>query len=319
MNRIFHRSEPIAELEGVTKTYGSEVALDGVDLQIRPGRVTAILGPNGAGKTTSIRLMLGLGRPTAGEVRLFGQTPDRPERRTRTGVMLQTAALPSTLRVRELLELFRSYYPEPLDTDEVLHLASLEDTARQAYGTLSGGQRQRLHFGLALCGNPDLLFLDEPTVGLDVESRRLFWEQIRELTDSGRSIVLTTHYLEEADALADRIVLLQNGRICADGTPAEIKGRAANKRIRCVTSLPRADVEGIDGVLHVELDRAALEILTGDAEEVVRELLRRDDNLRDLEVLSAGIEDAFLALTGGARSPDDANLVSHPSTQEIAS
>ncbi|MEM9408360.1 MAG: ABC transporter ATP-binding protein [Acidobacteriota bacterium] len=297
MHRVFNESKPVAELEGVTKAFGKANALEDVSLAIQPGKLTALLGPNGAGKTTAIRTLLGLLRPDVGTARLFGQQPKGPEDRMRTGVMLQTAGLPNTLRVVELVDLFRSYYAEPLSTDDVVEVASLQGIEKQSYGTLSGGQKQRLHFALALCGNPDLLFLDEPTVGLDVESRRLFWERIRELTASGRSIVLTTHYLEEADALADHIVVLQEGRVRAEGTPSQLKNQVAARRVRCLTSLPAHEVSELDGVQHVVYDRATLEIFTSDAENVVRQLLARDERLSDLEVLPTGIEDAFLALT----------------------
>ena len=304
MNRIFNNGKPVAELENVTKSFGKAKAVDQVDLKVEPGRLTALLGPNGAGKTTSIRLLLGLARPDQGAARLFGEAPNRPERRMNTGVMLQTAGLPSTLRVGELLDLFRSYYPSPLATSEVVEMTALKSTLGQSYGTLSGGQRQRLHFALALCGNPDLLFLDEPTVGLDVESRRLFWGRIRDLVDQGRSIVLTTHYLEEADALADHIVVMQNGRIRSEGSPQEIKDKVASRRVRCVTTVRAEQLATLPSVQRVQYDRATLEIFTNDAEAVVRELLERDDKLSNLEVLGAGIEEAFLALTSEDSSPE---------------
>src|SRR5262245_11498626 len=288
---------PVAELRGVTKMFGKVKALDGVDLALAPGQVTSLLGPNGAGKTTAVRLMLGLLRPNAGVARLFGGAPGAAAGRRRTGVMLQVSKVPETLRVREHIHLFSSYYPHPLPIEEVLALAGLQGLERRKYGELSGGQKQRVLFALALCGNPNLLFLDEPTVGLDVESRRAFWSQIRDLAARGRSILLTTHYLEEADALADRVIVLQGGRIVADGTPASIKQRATGRRIRCVTRLSREAIGRIPGVGSIKNDRDAVIIVASEAERVTRELLSLDPGLRDLTVSQAGLDEAFLALT----------------------
>jgi ABC-2 type transport system ATP-binding protein len=292
----------IAALQRVTKRYGKVTALDDVTLELDPGRVTALLGPNGAGKTTAVKLLLGLIRPTSGSVSLFGTDPRGLTARRRTGVMLQVAKVPETLTTREHVHLFCSYYPAPLAVDEALGAADLRDVADRRYGTLSGGQKQRAQFALAICGNPELLFLDEPTAGMDVESRRTFWQQIRALAARGRSIVLTTHYLEEADALADRIIVLNGGRIVADGSPHQIKARAASRRIRCVTALPTDIIQRLPGVHSVRRDGAAIEILTSDAELIARQLLDRDRALTGLEISGAGLEDAFLALTSAANA-----------------
>jgi ABC-2 type transport system ATP-binding protein len=287
----------VASLNGVTKRYGKVTALDSVALTLESRRVTALLGPNGAGKTTAVRLLLGLTRPTSGTVSLFGRDPRNLAARQRTGVMLQAATVPDTLRVREHVHLFASYYESPMSVDEALACAGLTGVAHRRYGELSGGQRQRVQFALAICGNPDLLFLDEPTSGLDVESRRAFWQFIRHLAERGCSILLTTHYLEEADALADRIVVVNQGRIVADGTPQQIKGLAASRRIRCLTSLGDDQVRALPGVRSVRRDGTALEILSGDAETLARALLERDPSLSGLEIAGAGLEEAFLALT----------------------
>ncbi len=287
----------VAELRGVRKHYGDVEALRGVDLKVRSGEVLALLGPNGAGKTTSVGLLLGLLKPTAGDVRLFGGDPQSTAAKVRVGAMLQISGVPATLKVREHLELFASYYPAPLPVARALEVAELVEVADRPYGKLSGGQKQRLHFALALVGNPDLLFLDEPTTGLDVSSRRAFWRQVRDFIGSGRTVVLTTHYLEEADALADRIVVVDHGTVIAEGTPAEIKSRTAGRRVHAVTGLEPELIRSLDGVVSVERNGAALEILTSRAEAVVLELLQRDPDLRDLEVGGAGLEDAFLALT----------------------
>jgi ABC-2 type transport system ATP-binding protein len=242
---------------------------------------------------------------------LFGADPRTPSARRRTGVMLQIAKVPETLTVREHVHLFCSYYPAPMSVDAALTAADLTGVADRKYGTLSGGQRQRVQFALAICGNPDLLFLDEPTVGLDVESRRLFWQQVRRLASDGRSIVLTTHYLEEADALADRIVMLRAGVVVADGAPHQIKARVASRRIRCLTSLLPTAIEDLEGVSTVRRDGAATEIAAPDAERVVRQLLLSDPGLSGLEVSGAGLEEAFLTLTSDASRPDIGEMCAH--------
>jgi ABC-2 type transport system ATP-binding protein len=290
-------SSKIAELNQVSKSYGATKALDNVTFNIYAGEVVALLGPNGAGKTTAINLLLGLLQPTSGEVRLFGKNPKDAANRTRVGVMLQLSGLPETLKVKEHLELYRAYYPNPLPLEELVTTAGLVGLEDKLYGKLSGGQKQRLHLALALCGNPDLVFLDEPTTGLDVTSRRALWEQVRGFIGTGRTVVLTTHYLEEADALADRIAVLRQGQIVADGTPSEIKARTSGQRVRLVTGLEPSFVETLAGVTSVKRDGAALEVLTTQAESVVLSLLQRDPTARGLEVTNTGLEDAFLALT----------------------
>jgi len=205
--------------------------------------------------------------------------------------------VPETLRVREHIDLFSSYYPAPLPLSETLAIAGLEPIANRKFGELSGGQRQRVLFALAICGNPDLLFLDEPTVGLDVEARRLLWDQIRKLLAKGKTILLTTHYLQEADALATRVVVINRGAIVAEGTPSQIKAQTAGKQIRCITSLSIETVRSMPGVLEVRQDREALEIKATEAEPVLRELLDGDRSISGIEVASAGLEEAFLALT----------------------
>lgn len=295
---------PVAELQGVAKSYGEVTALDGVDLALQPGQVTALLGPNGAGKTTAVKLMLGLLRADRGTARLFGGDPASASARTRVGAMMQISGVPQSLRVGEHIDLFSSYYPSPLPMADTLAQAGLEKLRNRPYGKLSGGEQQRLLFALAICGDPPLLFLDEPTVGLDVESRRAFWEQVRRLVGVGRTVLLTTHYLEEADALADRVVVLSEGRIVADGTPTQIKTRAAAQRIRCRSTLDPEVVSAWPEVRRVRRDQAGLEILTNEPEAVVRRLLHRDPDLAGLEVKGAGLEEAFLNLTGGADRHD---------------
>ena len=287
----------VASLEGVNKNYGNIRALRGVDFRVRAGEVVALLGPNGAGKTTAVKLLLGLIQPNAGKVRVFGGDPTNPENRMRTGAMLQVGRVPETLRVREHIDLFSSYYQRPMAPADVLAAVGLEKLGDRKFGDLSGGQRQRVLFALAICGDPDLLFLDEPTVGLDVEARRMLWDEIRRMVSRGKTVLLTTHYLQEADALADRVAVINQGEIIAQGTPSEIKAKTAGKRIRCITSLSVSTLRQIPGVTEVKEDREAVELQALAAEPIVRELLARDAGLSGLEVTSAGLEEAFIALT----------------------
>jgi ABC-2 type transport system ATP-binding protein len=297
VTEIRPQSHVVAGLKAVTKTYDKVQALRGVDLEIRAGELVALLGPNGAGKTTAVKLFLGLARPTTGTVNVFGGNPVDAETRVRTGAMLQVGKVPETLKVREHIDLFSSYYPNPLSAAETLAIAGITDIKDRAFGELSGGQKQKVLFALALCGDPDIIFLDEPTVGMDVEARRGLWEQIRKLIARGKTVLLTTHYLEEADALADRVVVINQGQIIAEGSPAEIKAQTAGKKIRCVTRLSVEEVQTMAGVLSVVQDRDAIEIRAAIAEPVVRELLGRDATLSEIEISSAGLEEAFLALT----------------------
>jgi len=287
----------VASLEIVSKNYGEVRALRNVNFTVHSGQVVALLGPNGAGKTTAVKLLLGLIQPDSGKARVFGGDPTNPQNRMRTGAMLQVGRVPETLRVGEHLDLFSSYYPNPMSLEEVLAAAGLEKLRDRKFGDLSGGQRQRTLFALAICGDPDLLLLDEPTVGLDVESRRALWEEIRRLVERGKTVLLTTHYLEEADALADRIAVINQGEIIAEGTPAEIKAQTSGKRIRCITALGLPTLLQIPGVTAARQDREAVEIHAREAEPVVRALLARDPSLSGLEIASAGLEEAFLALT----------------------
>jgi ABC-2 type transport system ATP-binding protein len=294
---IFSDDRPVAELRRAVKRYGAVTALAGIDFAVRPGEVVALLGPNGAGKTTAVQLLLGLARASAGEARLFGVEPRRTEARLRTGAMLQVSKVPETLKVREHIDLVSSYYPHPLSRREVVAAAGLDGIEDRLFGRLSGGQKQRVLFALALCGDPDLMFLDEPTVGLDVEARRAFWTVIAAKAAQGRSVLLTTHYLEEADALADRIVMIGRGRVIAEGSPAEIKARVVGRRIRCRTALPLAEIGAFPGVRDVRRQGELTELMATEAERAVFELLSRDPALSALEVRGADLEEAFLSLT----------------------
>ena len=293
-----HSGEAIARLHSTTKRYGQTTALDNLNLSLHPGEVVALLGPNGAGKTTAVRLLLGLIVPTSGSVRVMGRDPRDSETRTSIGAMLQVTRIPETLKVREHIDLFRSYYPNPLSAAEIVSIARIEGMENKLFGKLSGGQKQRVLFGLAIAGNPDLVFLDEPTVGMDIESRRGLWDQIRTLAARGKTVLLTTHYLEEADMLASRIVVINKGKIIAEGTPSEIKHHVTGRRIRCITKLGANFVLTLPSVVSVEPDREAMVITAAEAERVVLEMLRQDPTLHGLEISAPGLEDAFLALTG---------------------
>jgi ABC-2 type transport system ATP-binding protein len=291
------RSAPIAVLDNVTKRYQSTLALNGLSLALRPGEVVALLGPNGAGKSTAVRLMLGLTTPTAGQASIFGRDPRDPGARTRIGAMLQVARIPETLKVREHLDLFRSYYPQPLPVAEIVRIAQLQGIEDRLFAQLSGGQKQRVLFALAICGDPDLVFLDEPTVGMDIEARRGLWQQIRSLAARGKTVLLTTHYLEEADALAHRIVVLNKGRIVSEGTPSEIKSSTTGRKIRCNTTLAPHWLRTLATVTSVEQSGNSVTVTATQAEDVVRQMLLHDERLSSLEITSPALEDAFLELT----------------------
>lgn len=289
--------EPVAELRGVRRAYGTTIAVDGLDLSIPRGGVFALLGPNGAGKTTTVGILLGLVRPDAGEVSVLGRRPGALAARRAIGTMLQVSGVPATLTVREHLEQFSGYYPRPLPFARVVETAGLEGLEGRRFGKLSGGQQQRLLFALAICGDPELLLLDEPTVGLDVEVRRRMWQVIRELADGGRTVLLTTHYLEEADVLADRIGVLHQGRLVAHGTPAAVKARVSGRVVRCRTGLDEAALAALPGVREVRRHGTRMELVTAVAEPLLRELLARDEAVADLEVSGLSLDDAFLSLT----------------------
>jgi len=286
------------ELIDAHKRYGSVEAVKGVNVAVHPGEMVAMLGPNGAGKTTSINLMLGLRKPTAGRARLFGLDPDDRRARSRCGVMLQESGVPDTLTVRELVELFSSYYPHPMPADRAIGLAGLDQQAKRQAGKLSGGQRQRLYFALAVCGDPEVIFFDEPTVGMDVESRRQFLDTIREFGREGKTILLTTHYLEEADQLAERVIVIDRGVVIADATPVEIKSSVVGKRVSFTSPLPlsAADLAGLPHS-RLDIDKERVRFFSNDPEAVLRELFRRGVEIHDLEVVGADLEEAFLALT----------------------
>jgi ABC-2 type transport system ATP-binding protein len=291
------QGEVIAELEAASKRYGAVLALDRVSLEVRRGEVLALLGPNGAGKTSAISLLLGLLEADTGSAKVFGEAPKSITARRRIGAMLQTTGVPETLTIGELITLFRSYYARPRSVADIVALAGVEQLLDRRYAKLSGGQQRRAQFALALCGHAEILFLDEPTTGLDIDARETMWRTIRQLVAEGCAVVLTTHYLEEAEALADRVTVLARGRVVAEGSVAQIRARVAQRRIRCVSKLKSEAIANWPEVRSVARNGEHLEIVTDAAESVVRQLLFEDTELAELEVLRAGLAEAFVEIT----------------------
>ena len=287
------------------KSFGDLTAVDGIDLTIRPGEVVAFLGPNGAGKTTTIDMILGLSRPTSGEVRTFGMTPRQAVDRGLVTAVMQTGGLLPDITVRETVALTASFFTHRIEVDEAMQRAGVTDFASQTVRKCSGGQQQRLRFAMALVSDPALLVLDEPTTGMDVEGRRSFWEAIHADAAGGRTVLFATHYLEEADAYADRIILIRHGRIIADGTAAEIRasvsGRSVRATLTCTAEQLRSALTDLDAqgmVSDIEILGSALSLSSTDSDAVAALLL--DKHLaKDLEITSRGLEDAFVALTSG--------------------
>jgi ABC-2 type transport system ATP-binding protein len=290
------------ELRELVKTYGTGEtavrAVDGIDLSVARGEAVALLGPNGAGKSTTVDMLLGLGTPDRGAVSIFGVEPREAVAAGAVGAMLQTGALLRDLSVRELLTMMASLYPAPRDVDELIELLGLESAASRRTQTLSGGQNQRVRLAVALASDPDLLVLDEPTVGMDVESRQRFWATMRGFSAEGRTVLFATHYLDEADANADRVVLIADGRIVADGPTTEIKAMVGGRSIRA--TLPGVELEALErlpGVTHAERRGEAVVLTCSDSDAAIRALLAEWPEARDIEIAGAGLEQAFLQLT----------------------
>ncbi len=294
-------------LQGLQKRYGHIQAVAGVDVEVRAGEVVAILGPNGAGKSTTVDMVLGLTPPDAGTVQVWGRTAQAACRAGMVGAMLQTGGLLGTVTVGELVDGLRQLSPHPLSLQEVLQTARIDDIAGQRTDKLSGGQTQRVRFALAITGNPDLLVLDEPTVAMDVTTRRSFWASMRTWTDRGRTVLFATHYLEEADAYADRVVLMSRGRVVADGPTSEVKSAVGGRTLRATVAASEAELTALPGVGRVERRGEVAILLCPDSDRALRALLERHPDAHDIEVTSAGLEEAFLALTG---SDDDRTEVS---------
>ncbi len=298
-------------LHGLTKSFrtphGDVHAVRGIDIAIHPGETVALLGPNGAGKSTTIDMLLGLTEPDSGTVSVLGGSPRAAVDAGHVGAMLQTGgSLIRDLSVRELVAMMASIYPAPLDVDEVLELTGIAGIGDRRTQKLSGGQTQRVRFAVALVSDPDLLVLDEPTVAMDVEGRRDFWTAMRAFAARGRTVLFATHYLEEADAYADRAVLMSHGRVVADGPTTQIKARVGLRTIRA--TLPIADLDHLatlPGVATAERHGEAVLLRCSDSDAAIRALLAGYDHVRDIEIASAGLEEAFLQLTGGADDEEE--------------
>jgi ABC-2 type transport system ATP-binding protein len=292
------RSDPAVRLAGVTKDFGPVHAVRGIDLQIEPGEIVAFLGPNGAGKTTTIDMVLGLSTPTTGEVQVLGLRPRDAIARGLVSAVMQTGGLLKDITVRETVAYTGSLFAEARPVDEVLATAGITGIADRRVAKCSGGEQQRLRFAMALLSDPALLLLDEPTTGMDVEGRRTFWSAIRADAERGRTVLFATHYLEEADQYADRIVLISKGRIVADGSGSQIKALASGRTVRAtVADVDASALSALGGVDSVEVRGDSVYVHTKDSDAVARYLLTRTD-ARDLEIIAKGLEEAFLDLTG---------------------
>ncbi len=301
---VTNQSAPLAvELQGVSKNFGDVRAVRNVDVGIASGEIVAILGPNGAGKTTTIDMILGLSHPSAGRVSVFGGQPRHAIARGLVSAVMQTGGLLKDLTVGETVEYTASLFAQSEPVREALGRAGIAEIADRRVGACSGGEQQRLRFAMALVPNPELLVLDEPTTGMDVEGRRSFWAAIRKDAEQGRTVLFATHYLEEADAYADRIILLRHGQIVADGTASEIKAMAAGRTVRAtLPGASEAELQAIPGADSVEIRGETVLIHSNDSDAVARFLLT-STAARDLEITARGIEDAFLALTGDEAEP----------------
>ncbi|MFF3439347.1 ABC transporter ATP-binding protein [Streptosporangium sp. NPDC002721] len=286
-------------LTDVSKSYGSTLAVDGLDLTVEVGRTVALLGPNGAGKSTTINMLLGLTSPTRGRVEVFGGSPGEAVARGDVGAMQQSGELVPELTVRETVDFVRRLYPEPLGLEEILRMADLTGLARRRAGALSGGQAQRVRFALAVAGAPRLLVLDEPTAAMDVESRLLFWKNMRDYAAGGRTVLFATHYLEEADENSDRVIVITRGRVVADGTAAHLKAGIGGQVVRfTLGGQAAAGLDGLPGVSAVEVSQDVATLRTTDLDATVAALYRGTSlEIRDLDIAGTDLEDAFLALT----------------------
>ena len=296
------RSRPAAlSFRGVTHRYGSRIALDRLDLEVSQGEVLALLGPNGAGKSTTISALLGLVRPQEGRVEVLGSDPRQSVAQGRVGAMLQSGSgigLPPGVRVDQALGLVRRLYRRPAPHDQIVERADIGGLLRRRTDRLSGGQAQRVRFAIAIAGDPEVVFLDEPTSAMDVESRQGFWRMMRDFGNEGRTVLFATHHLAEADEIADRVVVLNHGKVVADGPGATLKAAVATRRLRFVTDRPdRVELSELDGVTELDVCGTGVSIDSLDADATIRDLVGRGVSFRDLEVTGAGLEQAFMALT----------------------
>ena len=292
------RNGPVAVFDGVSKRFGHLLAVDGLSLELRKGETVALLGPNGAGKSTSLDMLLALRKPTSGTIRMFGTDPYRAVKEGRVGAMLQSGGLMPEVTVRELVTLVTSLHPNPEPVAETIRRAGLEGFKDQRVDKLSGGQTQRVRFALAICGKSELIVLDEPTVAMDVETRRLFWDSMKQEVADGRTVLFATHYLEEADQAADRILVINRGRLLADGTPAQIKARAGAKRLSFrLDGIDETFLLGLPGLTSLEIHNDVVRIQSRDSDGTLYALLQAGCRPREIEITSLGLEQAFIAIT----------------------
>lgn len=293
----------IIELERVSKHYGNLKAVDQLSLSVQQGEVVSFLGPNGAGKTTTLSMMMGLASPSSGQVKVFGGDPRQTAIRSRMGVMLQESDLLGMLTVGELLDLFSSFYPHALERKSTLELANLSDQVNKKANTLSGGQKRRLIFALSIVGDPELIFLDEPTVAMDLQSRSSFWETIKNFRKQGKTIILTTHHLEEADAISDHIIVIDKGRIIAQGDRNQIKAKVGGSKVNFKTQgITLETLQALPGVSRASYREGYAELISNTPEKLLQELFGYHVPVADLEVTRASLEEAFLSLT--AKQPE---------------
>ena len=287
------KPQPAAELRDVTKAFAGNTALSGLDLVLPRGAFVALLGPNGAGKTTALSLLLGLRTPDRGEALLLGGSPLDEDTRRRVGVTPQVSAFPAGLKVREVIAFVAAHYPDPMPEARLFERFGLREVAARQVGGLSGGEQRRLAASLAMVGNPEVVFLDEPSTGLDVVARHQLWDALRSFHDNGGTVLLTTHYLEEAEALAEHIVVINRGRLVAEGTPRDVTSRIALRRVR----FRAAAVPHIKPVAHSAFEDGVVTLFTPNSDLLVRRLVETQVEFTELEVLPAGLEEAFVRLT----------------------
>ena len=289
---------PVVSFENVSKHYGSLRAVDGLSLELRPGQTVALLGPNGAGKSTSLDMLLALRKPTSGSIRMFGSDPYHAVKSGRVGAMLQSGGLMPEVTVRELVTLVTGFHPKPEPVDLTMKRAGIDGFANQRVDKLSGGQTQRVRFALAICGQSELIVLDEPTTAMDVETRQLFWASMKAEVAEGRTLLFATHYLEEADQAADRILVINRGRLLADGTPSEIKAKAGARRLSFrLDNIDEPFLLGLPGLVNIEVRRDLVQIQTSDSDATLYGLLDAGYRPREIEVGGLGLEQAFIAIT----------------------
>ena len=306
----------VVSFENVSKHYGSLKAVDGLSLDLRKGETVALLGPNGAGKSTSLDMLLALRKPTSGKIKMFGSDPYHAVKSGQVGAMLQSGGLMPEVTVRELVTLVTGLHPRPVPVDTTLRRAGVAQIAEQRVDRLSSGQTQRVRFALAIVGDVDLIVLDEPTTAMDVETRRLFWASMKEEVAEGKTLLFATHYLEEADQAADRILVINRGRLLADGTPAEIKARAGAKQLSFrLGGVDEPFLLGLPGLVSLEIRNDVVHIQSRDSDATLYALLDAGYRPKEVEIGSLGLEQAFIAIT----AEDDRSNAAEPVAGETAS